>query len=390
MNNAVDETKKSDFLRRFFSDKGAVAGIAGILLLLLPALYAPFLANGRPWLICDAAGRISSPATYFFFAPDGNEVITEKFFNYLGVMLIVFLTAQLIFAKHRKIKFTFITIAALLLMLPFICTKSRLEKTDYRTIVASSGATAWFAPIPYGPFETAGKSGEASSEEHWLGTDAVGRDIAARLIYGARVSLAVGVFSTIVALLIGIPAGLATGFIGGKFDLICMRIIEILMCFPAFLLLLILMSMLGDRHFNQSVPTVILVIGLTGWIGLALLIRGETLKNKAMPYIDGAIASGVSNSRIMFKHLLPNVVSPILISFTFGVAGAILAESGLSFLGFGVQPPTASWGESLRQAFENPLDRPLLTIAPGTALFIAVLSFNLTGEALRKAFNVKE
>jgi len=182
----------------------------------------------------------------------------------------------------------------------------------------------------------------------------------------------------------------AAGFLGGWFDLITMRIVEILMCFPTFLLLLILMSMVGDRQAGESVPVVVGVLGFTGWIGLALLVRAETLKQKALPYIAAGVAAGIPAPRIMFRHLLPNVSAPVLISFTFGVAGAILSESGLSFLGFGVQPPTASWGELLRQAFENPLDQPWLTIAPGAALFLAVLSINLTGEGLRKALDVKE
>jgi len=213
--------------------------------------------------------------------------------------------------------------------------------------------------------------------------------MAARLVYGARASLAVGIGSTVLALLIGIAVGLAAGFFRGTFDLLVMRGVEILLCFPTFLLLLILMSMLSDRDFSQSIPVVVAVIGLTGWIGLALLVRGETLKQRTLPYVESGIASGIPAWRIMFLHILPNVTAPVLISFTFGVAGAIMAESGLSFLGFGVQPPTASWGELLRQAFEDPLAHRHLTFVPGAALFIAVLSFNLTGEGLRKALDIR-
>ena len=168
------------------------------------------------------------------------------------------------------------------------------------------------------------------------------------------------------------------GFFRGWFDLAVMRLVEILLCFPTFLLLLILMSMLSDYRIGQSIPLVIMVIGCTGWIGLALLVRGEVLKESSLPYIQSCIVSGVPGWKIMFRHLLPNIMAPVLISFTFGVAGAVIGESGLSFLGFGVQPPTASWGNLLRQAFDNPLDYWHLTFFPGLALFIAILSFNFS------------
>ena len=137
----------------------------------------------------------------------------------------------------------------------------------------------------------------------------------------------------------------------------------------------------------EQILIVIAVIGLTGWIGAAFLVRGETLRQRALPYIESGIVSGLPVSRILFVHLLPNISGPLLISFTFGAAGAILAESGLSFLGFGVRPPTASWGGLLRQAFDDPLSYWHLTLFPGLALFWAVLSFNFTGEGLRKAFS---
>jgi peptide/nickel transport system permease protein len=149
------------------------------------------------------------------------------------------------------------------------------------------------------------------------------------------------------------------------------------------------MSMLKDKGFGQSILLVITVLGLTGWIGLCRLVRGEVLKQRVMPYIISCEATGIPVSRIMFRHLLPNVSGPILISFTFGVAGAIIAESGLSFLGFGVQAPTASWGALLRQAFEDPLEYWHLTLCPGAALFITVCAFNFTGEGLRKIFDPK-
>ena len=369
--------------RRFFADFQGRLGVVGILILLVPAVAAPLLANGRPLLVFGKEG-LRLPFLPFLFAPDSTEFLVEQFFNYVLLLLPLWLLIALIVRRQfpRRI---LCGAAALLLLLPFAAARPKLDKTDYRLAAAESGERAVFAPIPYGPFEIIARPYQKPSREHWLGTDEVGRDVASRMIYGARASLAVGLFATAIALVIGTLVGLMAGYYRGWFDLAVMRLVEILLCFPTFLLLLILMSILKDRKFEQSILVVIAVIGLTGWIGLTFLVRGEVLKQRALPYIQSGEVVGISAWRTMTVHLLPNITGPILISFTFGVAGAILAESGLSFLGFGVQPPTASWGGLLRQAFDNPLEYWHLTLFPGIALFIAVLAFNFTGEGLRKA-----
>lgn len=369
--------------RRFFADFQGRLGVVGILILLVPAVAAPLLANGRPLLVFGKEG-LRLPFLPFLFAPDSTEFLVEQFFNYVLLLLPLWLLIALIVRRQfpRRI---LCGAAALLLLLPFAAARPKLDKTDYRLAAAESGERAVFAPIPYGPFEIIARPYQKPSREHWLGTDEVGRDVASRMIYGARASLAVGLFATAIALVIGTLVGLMAGYYRGWFDLAVMRLVEILLCFPTFLLLLILMSILKDRKFEQSILIVIAVIGLTGWIGLAFLVRGEVLKQRALPYIQSCEVVGIPVWRTMLVHLLPNIAGPILISFTFGVAGAILAESGLSFLGFGVQPPTASWGGLLRQAFDDPLAYWHLTLFPGLALFIAVLAFNFTGEGLRKA-----
>ena len=369
--------------RRFFADFQGRLGVVGILILLVPAVAAPLLANGRPLLVFGKEG-LRLPFLPFLFAPDSTEFLVEQFFNYVLLLLPLWLLIALIVRRQfpRRI---LCGAAALLLLLPFAAARPKLDKTDYRLAAAESGERAVFAPIPYGPFEIIARPYQKPSREHWLGTDEVGRDVASHMIYGARASLAVGLFATAIALVIGTLVGLMAGYYRGWFDLAVMRLVEILLCFPTFLLLLILMSILKDRKFEQSILVVIAVIGLTGWIGLTFLVRGEVLKQRALPYIQSCEVVGISAWRTMTVHLLPNITGPILISFTFGVAGAILAESGLSFLGFGVQPPTASWGGLLRQAFDNPLEYWHLTLFPGIALFIAVLAFNFTGEGLRKA-----
>jgi peptide/nickel transport system permease protein len=370
----VETNRTFTRLRRFFSSPAATAGAAGIALLLLPALYAPFLANGRPFVLISSDGW-DFPFLRYLFSPDSGERLVNQLFNYLAFLL----PLGLLLRKRKRL----LPLCGLLLLLPFILTPPRIDKTDYRK-AADSARRAFFAPVPYGPLEIVAEPCEPPSRKHILGTDNVGRDVAARLIYGARASLAVGIISTLIALVIGTLVGLAAGYFRGWFDLCVMRLVEILLCFPTFLLLLILMSILGDCKFEQSMPVVILVIGFSGWIGLAFLVRGETLKQCGLPYIASCEVAGIPAWRIMLFHLLPNITGPILITFTFGVAGAILAESSLSFLGFGVQPPAPSWGGLLRQAFDNPLDHWHLTFFPGLALFIAVLSFNFTGEGLRK------
>ncbi len=383
MSGAAPESFCRAAARRFFADVQGRIGLLGILLLVIPAVGAPLLANGRPLLVLGADG-VRLPFLPFLFAPDSTEFLIEQFFNFTLLFLPIALVIVLA-ARRKLLRWILLAVAALLLLIPFAMARPKLDKTDYRKAAAESGERTYFTPIPYGPFEIVADPYEAPSRTHWLGTDQVGRDVASRMIYGARASLAVGLFATGIALVIGTLVGLASGYYRGWFDLTVMRLVEILLCFPTFLLLLILMSILKDRKFEQSILIVIAVIGLTGWIGLTLLVRGEVLKQRALPYIQSCEVVGISAWRTMTVHLLPNITGPILISFSFGVAGAILAESGLSFLGFGVQPPTASWGGLLRQAFDNPLEYWHLTLFPGIALFIAVFSFNFTGEGLRKA-----
>jgi len=375
---------------RFRSDSLAGIGLTGIIIILVSALLAPLLANGRPLLFyCN--GKLSFPFLYYIFAPDSTETLIEKIFNYLLIFIPLYFIVHLLCGQRKNVRRIAGCSIALLLLIPFLFVKPHLDKTDWRERAANfqNKDFAVFTPVPYGPYDQTALPYEKPSKKHWLGTDEIGRDVLARMLYGARVSLAVGLIATGIALVIGTTVGLCAGYFRGKFDLIVMRMVEIIICFPTFLLLLILMSIFKEMKFEQSILIVIGVIGLTGWIGLCRLVRGEVLKQRALPYISSCEAAGLPVWRTMLFHLLPNTSGPILISFTFGVAGAIIAESGLSFLGFGVQAPTASWGGLLRQAFSDPFAYWHLTLWPGLALFISVCAFNFTGEGLRKVFNPK-
>lgn len=390
----ADDSPAVLFRRRFFSDRSALAGVVLILLMVGVAMFAPLLANEKPLMVIAATGEWSFPAFRGLFSTRSPEIFIELGFNYCLCCLPAFAVILLILRRKSRVwkSVGLLTVAAVLLT-PFLFHSVKFDGTNWREEIPKirqAGGFVLTAPIPYGPFETIGTPYEEPSKEHWLGVDHSGRDVAARMIYGARVSSAVGFLATGISLLIGTFLGLLAGYRGGKTDLAIMRLVEIVICFPTFLLLLILMSIMLDYDSRQSILLVILVIGFTGgWPGLCCLVRGETLKQRALPYISAAESMGVPTRRILFAHLLPNVSGPIFVTFTFNVAGAILAESSLSFLGFGVQDPAASWGELLRQAFPDPVTYWHLTLWPGLAIFLAVCAFNFVGEGLRKALSPK-
>ena len=392
MTQSTEEYSASrEIWQKFRRDPAAMTGLAIIILFCAAAVFAPLIANGKPLLLCRD-GVFSSPAFRALTSPESPEVFVEKGFNFLMCFLPCLLLLKLLL---RRMKRSYFRLAALLLAIltaiPFLISGSRIDKTPWREIAQTMKQPdfALFAPVPYGPFETTAAPYQKPSKEHWFGTDHAGRDVLSRMIYGARVSLAVGFLATGIAMSLGTIIGLFAGYKGGRIDLLVMRLVEIVICFPTFLLLLILMSIMLDYGSRQSILLVILVIGLTGWTGLCRLVRGETLKARKMEYIQSCEAMGAPVWRILFFHLLPNVSAPIFVSFTFEVAGAILAESSLSFLGFGVQDPTSSWGELLRQAFPDPLTYWHLMVGPGLAIFLAVCAFNFAGEGLRKALDVK-
>ncbi len=211
-----------------------------------------------------------------------------------------------------------------------------------------------------------------------LGTDALGRDVLSRLLYGARVSLWVGFVSVGIAVAIGIVLGLFSGYFGGIVDEIIMRGVDVMLCFPSFFLILAVIAFL-----EPSLTNIMIVIGLTSWMGVARLVRAETLSLRERDFIAAAKLCGTGEMRIMFIHILPNALTPVLVSATLGVAGAILVESSLSFLGLGVQPPDPSWGNMLMEGKDVLEIAPWLSFYPGLAILVTVLGYNLLGESLR-------
>jgi len=219
---------------------------------------------------------------------------------------------------------------------------------------------------------------KAPSAAHPLGTDALGRDVLSRMLFGGRVSLWVGFLAVGIAISIGLFFGLIAGYFGGVADEIIMRGVDVMLCFPSFFLILAVLAFL-----EPSLVNIMIIIGLTSWMGVARLVRAEALSLKNRDFVLAAKLSGAKNTRILLRHILPNAAAPVLVSATLGVGGAILTESGLSFLGLGVQAPMASWGNMLLEGKEVLEIAPWLSVFPGMAILLTVLGYNLLGESLR-------
>jgi peptide/nickel transport system permease protein len=287
------------------------------------ALFAPLLANRKPLLERSAGGwRMPALADYWLDDPD-LELPSEP----------------PTFALHAPVRFSPNTIEL----------RSRLQ-----------------GPTP----------------AHLLGTDDLGRDVLARMIHGARVSLTVGLLATLIAVVVGSFFGAIAGYYGGAADWIVSRTIEVVLCFPFLFLVLGIVAL-----FKPSMSTLMIALGLTSWTSEARYVRAEFLRIREVEFAQAARASGARDGRIIFRHLLPNALAPVIVSASFGVAGAILTESALSFLGLGVPLPTASWGSILSAAHEHLDYAWWLVLFPGMAIFTTVAAFNIVGERLREALD---
>jgi peptide/nickel transport system permease protein len=244
-----------------------------------------------------------------------------------------------------------------------------------------AGSAALIAPRDPGKTDVSLKL-KPPSLHHYLGTDQLGRDVFSRMLHGAKVSLSVGFVAVAISILIGILVGAVAGYYGGWVDALLMRFVDIMLCFPSFFLILTVVALLGPSLFK-----VMVVIGITSWMGTSRFVRAEFLSLRERDFVQAAKALGVRDPRIIFRHILPNALAPVFVTATLDVASAILVEAGLSFLGFGVQPPAPSWGNILTEGRTYIFDAWWLTVFPGLAILITVLSFNLMGEGLRDALD---
>ncbi len=255
------------------------------------------------------------------------------------------------------------------------------------TIVGVLAVVALFHPwiAPYDPAQVDIRHIlEPPSRAHWFGTDELGRDVFSRLVYGAPVSLLVGFVAVGIAVAIGTVLGCTAGYYGGWWDSLVMRLVDLMQSIPTFFLILSAIAFL-----KPSIWLIMVIIGFTGWMGVCRMVRAEVLSLKNREFVLAARVQGAGDARILFRHLLPNAMVPVLVSATLGIAGAILVESSLSFLGLGVQPPQPSWGNMLAQARDNLEGGWWVTVFPGAAIFLTVLGYNLLGEGLRDALDPK-
>ena len=368
------------------------------IVIVLIGVYAPFLANDTALFWHDAPGW-SLPAVSDLFNRGSYPKYYDIYFNVAALLLPGLLVGGWLMRRRwslsRRVVLGVLLIlaagtGALLPIFPsshgFQSLWRHRQQSNAQVSQVTPAVTAFFAPVPFRA--TVPVSGQVlrapltsdpdSGRRFWLGTDSVGKDVAAQMIAGARISLTVGLVATGLSLLIGLLIGALSGYLGGWVDLILQRVVEIMMCFPTFILILVVVAMTGRDIF-----VIMLVIGLTGWAGIARLVRGEYLAQSVRDYVAAGQALGLGSWRIMFRHILPNALTPLLITATFGVAGAVGSESGLSFLGLG-DPTIASWGTLLEQGRQNIAYWWLIWL-PGMAVFALVSALNLIGNGLREA-----
>lgn len=255
----------------------------------------------------------------------------------------------------------------------------------YLTAMGALSATApWVTRQSY-EIQNISERLQEPSADHWMGTDSLGRDLYSRIVYGGRMSLAIGLATALSALLLGTITGSIAGYSGGRIDSLLMRIVDGFYIFPMLLTAILLMLVLG-RGFTG----IFIALALTSWASQARLIRGLVLQEKELPYVEAARAIGLSHSTILFKHILPNLWGPVIVSLTFHVPANILSESFLSFMGLGLQPPFASWGTLASEGFRAIQSYPHLIIFPGLVLFFTTLGFNFLGDGLRDVLDPRQ
>lgn len=367
----LHETYGQRLWRRFQSDVFARTGLQLVVLLFFLAAVAPFLANSHA-LVRVADGRVTFPVF------SSLEPIEWRFLVYVPMAGVAWLLRGRLF-EHPWRGFLILLAVIALVETALAFSHPVNDPSNDRDRAASFKL---LAPIPYSPIESTSDLFAAPSWKHLCGTDSTGRDIASRMLHGARTSLSIGFVSQSIALFIGIFLGGLAGYYRGWIDIGVSRFVELIECFPTLLLVLVAISLFESQN---NMFYIMAVIGLTGWTGVARLVRGEFLRLSVQPFTLAAQAVGAGDLRVILYHLLPNALGPILVVATFGVASAILTESSLSFLGFGMQAPTPSWGDILNEARRYIDFAWWLAFFPGLAILITIMSYNFVGEGLRDA-----
>lgn len=368
-------------MREVLASWGARVGLAWIALLVLVAVFAPVLANSHP-LLLSQEGRIDSPALRHLTPGD--------------VTLLAGLAASLaVFALHLRARVRLLVVAAVLgtssAAAALWVQPPQLTVYEQYRLAAAQGRYDWVihAPVPYSPKDYQRDRGDTGLEPplghpqrvHWLGTEENGADVLSRMIHASRIALGIGFVATGIAMAIGIVIGGLMGYFSGVVDIIGMRLVEIFEAVPTLFLLLTFVA-----FFGRSLYIMMVIIGITSWPGYARYVRAEFLRLRHQEFIQAAVACGLPLPSILFRHMLPNGVAPILVAASFGVASAILAETTLSFLGLGlVDDP--SWGQMLNQAVRSSTFNWWMAVFPGGAIFLTVFAYNLIGESLRDALD---
>ena len=382
----------AQILGKTFVRWGARIGVAWIAVLVLLAVFGPVIANSYP-LGVKIDGRWASPAAARFTPVD--------VMLFVGFFAAVALTAlRPIMRRHRAKVWLAIMLVTIPLAMWLVHPPTNAVYEQYReeAAVGRLEAVVW-APIPYSPSDrlrdvpvdqresapwwTLNEQSPQRARMHWLGTDTYHQDVAGRMIHAARVALTIGFIATGIAAVIGIIVGGIMGYFAGAVDLVGMRVIEIFEFIPQLFLLLMFVA-----FFERNIYLIMIIIGLTSWPGNARYIRAEFLRIRKQDYVQAAIATGLPLRSVLFRHMLPNGITPVLVSASFGVASAIIAEATLSFLGLGLPPEDPSWGELLNQATTGTGTFTWwIATFPGLAIFITVFAYVLIGEALRDAID---
>lgn len=378
---------------QFVKNRPSYWAMWAVIGLFATAIYAPLLASKMPLLWIDASGVAFPWFRALLFNRNIYASGIDLFFNLLLVLTPLYVAAVLVVrkrtatlsfqaaAKVRTRALGIATLATLALFTVLMLVDPRTAVLDYRGLAEAGEAWGIFPPLRI-QYDDTLHGVEGTGIHHLLGKDNAGRDIFVRLVFGTRVSLSVGVIAVGIYITIGTFLGALSGFFGGKIDLAVQRLLEIFLCFPSFFMILTFIGFLP----RPSITWVMVIIGIVGWPGPARLVRGEFLRLKNIDFVAAARACGLSDTRIIFRHILPNAIGPLLVNATFGIASSVLVESSLSFLGLG-DPTMPSWGRLL--AFGRESGSTSMMLIAGLAIFVTVSVFNLAGEGIRDALDPK-